>query len=158
MHVALFLRRKRPLCCCVNSDLAWTFWRSNRTLADGGKPSSETWVVQPTAQSLYWLFNWKPNHCTDCAERLPIQHGVFPEQLFPRFIFKTAWFSSDLCETIYRGQESEKFRLAVLLWIVVCDTYRNLWYVWFNYSRGSKQSSLLRMNEVEMKPPYATNI
>jgi hypothetical protein len=38
------------------------------------------------------------------------------------------------------------------------DRYRNLQNEWFQYSRGSKQSTLLRRNRMEMKPPYGSYI
>lgn len=91
-------------------------------------------TVQPKAQSLYRL-RWAAAHTARCVPLTtdpPVSFPKLPD--FRRSFAKR--FTDDKNPRNFGWQYcSEHFG-----W----DTYRNLWYVWFKYSRGSKQNSLLR--------------
>ena len=155
-----------------------------RSFCGGGGPSVAVWIQSwlehfgeatdllptegsPTAN--LELFSPQLSHCTECwTESLitvptelsgcPYSTVCFLNNCSPVLFPKLPDFRRTFAKRFTDDKNPRNFGWQYCSEQFVWDTNRNLWYVWFKYSRGSKQSSLPRMNEIEMKPPYWTDI
>ena len=130
--------------CCVNSEMAWTLWRSVRPITDGRTPNNECWVFSahspvtvPTAlhgspysttcflnNCSFVLFPKLPDFRRTFAQRLtddknPRNFSCHRSEQFGWKMCRNLWF---VCFKDILGSKLEQDINEVILWIQHLNT------------------------------------